>query len=86
VIIDASVHQRSLLRATRFNTVEPSFSTGLADAGVTLATEWRELARPARLADAVALCELLTRRDVPHPVVTDVCDLVRTTIATRELP
>ena len=61
---------------------EPSFSTGLADGGVTLPAGWREL---ARLADLGALCELLTRPDVPHAVVTDVCDLVRTTIASRDL-
>jgi aminoglycoside phosphotransferase (APT) family kinase protein len=62
---------------------EPAFSAGLADGGVTLPADWREL---SRLADLVALCELLTRPDVPHSVVIEVCDLVRTTIATCDLP
>jgi hypothetical protein len=62
---------------------EPAFATGLADGGVTLPADWHEL---ARLADLGALCELLTRPDVLHSVVIEVCDLVRTTIATRDLP
>lgn len=61
---------------------EPSFSTGLATGGVTLPAGWREL---ARLADLGALCELLTRPDVPDAVVTEVCDLVRTTISSRDI-
>jgi hypothetical protein len=33
----------------------------------------------ARLADLPALCELLTRDDVPDAVVAELCDLIRET-------
>jgi aminoglycoside phosphotransferase (APT) family kinase protein len=52
---------------------EPHFSRGLADAGVDLPDDWF---LRARLADLPALCELLTREDVPDAVVVELKDLI----------
>jgi hypothetical protein len=52
---------------------EPHFSRGLADAGVDLPDDWFFR---ARLADLPALCELLTREDVPDAVADELRDLI----------
>jgi aminoglycoside phosphotransferase (APT) family kinase protein len=52
---------------------EPHFSRGLIDAGWTPPDDWF---LRARLADLPALCELLTRDDVPDAIVDELCDLV----------
>jgi aminoglycoside phosphotransferase (APT) family kinase protein len=56
---------------------EPHFSRGLADAGVDLPDDWF---LRARLADLPALCELLTREDVPDAVVAELKDLIGETV------
>jgi aminoglycoside phosphotransferase (APT) family kinase protein len=57
---------------------EPHFSRGLADAGVDLPDDWF---LRARLADLPALCELLTREDVPDAVVAELKDLIGETVS-----
>jgi aminoglycoside phosphotransferase (APT) family kinase protein len=57
---------------------EPHFSRGLADAGVDLPDDWF---LRARLADLPALCELLTREDVPDAVVAELKDLIAETVS-----
>jgi aminoglycoside phosphotransferase (APT) family kinase protein len=52
---------------------EPHFSQGLMDAGWKAPTDWFE---QARLADLPALCELLTREDVPDAVVDELRKLI----------
>jgi len=56
---------------------EPAFSRGLADGGLALPADWLSI---ARVADLGALCELLTRSDVPDNVVAEVHELVLATI------
>ena len=53
---------------------EPHFSQGLIDGGWNAPAGWFEC---ARLADLPALCELLTRDDVPDEVVDELGDLLR---------
>jgi aminoglycoside phosphotransferase (APT) family kinase protein len=55
---------------------EPHFSRGLIDGGWDAPDDWFLC---ARLADLPALCELLTRDDVPDAVVAELCDLIRET-------
>ena len=57
---------------------EPHFSRGLADAGVDLPDDWF---LRARLADLPALCEVLTREDVPDVVVDGLRDLIGETVS-----
>jgi aminoglycoside phosphotransferase (APT) family kinase protein len=57
---------------------EPYFSRGLAEAGVDLPDDWF---LRARLADLPALCELLTREDVPDAVVAELIDLIGETVS-----
>jgi aminoglycoside phosphotransferase (APT) family kinase protein len=52
---------------------EPHFSRGLADCGCHLPDDWF---LRARLADLPALCELLTRDDVPEAVVGELRELI----------
>ncbi|HKE84413.1 MAG TPA: aminoglycoside phosphotransferase family protein [Vicinamibacterales bacterium] len=52
---------------------EPHFSRGLADGGWDAPDDWF---LRARLADLPALCELLTRDDVPEAVVEELRDLI----------
>jgi aminoglycoside phosphotransferase (APT) family kinase protein len=52
---------------------EPHFSRGLTDAGLDLPDDWF---LRARLADLPALCELLTREDVPDAIVAELKDLI----------
>jgi hypothetical protein len=56
-----------------FTDVSLYFSRGLADAGVDFPDDWF---LRARLADLPALCELLTREDVPDAVVVELKDLI----------
>ena len=55
---------------------EPHFSRGLIDGGWDAPDDWF---LRARLADLPALCELLTREDVPDAIVAELCDLIRQT-------
>jgi len=55
---------------------EPHFSRGLRDAGWQPPDDW--FIR-ARLADLPALCELLTRDDVPDEIVAELRDLIDAT-------
>lgn len=57
---------------------EPAFSRGLVDGGLVLEDDW--FAR-AREADLPALCELLSRDDVPDAVVVELKDLLRETMS-----
>lgn len=52
---------------------EPHFSRGLIDGGWKAPEDWFQR---ARLADLPALCELLTRDDVPDAVVDELRDLL----------
>jgi fructokinase len=56
---------------------EPHFSRGLIDGGWKPASEW--FVR-ARLADLPALCELLTRDDVPDAIVAELRELIAETL------
>jgi aminoglycoside phosphotransferase (APT) family kinase protein len=55
---------------------EPYFSRGLLDGGWLAPDDWF---LRARLADLPALCELLTRKDVPDAVVMELRDLLAAT-------
>jgi aminoglycoside phosphotransferase (APT) family kinase protein len=57
--------------------VEPHFSNGYREAGGTLPDAWRRLARQI---DLVALCDSLTRDDLPDEVVEDLVELVCATV------
>lgn len=56
---------------------EPHFSRGVIDGGLALPDDWRQR---ARLADLPALCELLTRVDVPESVVSELLGLIAATV------
>lgn len=56
---------------------EPYFSDAYLGAGGTLPPDWR---RMARLADLVALCEFLSRDELPDGFAAQVLCLVRTTV------
>jgi aminoglycoside phosphotransferase (APT) family kinase protein len=56
---------------------EPHFSRGVTDAGLVLPDDWRQR---VRLADLPALCELLTREDVPESVVSELLELISATV------
>lgn len=56
---------------------EPWFSRGLTDGGFALPARWLTM---ARVADLSALCELLTRTEVPDNVVTEIRDLILATV------
>jgi aminoglycoside phosphotransferase (APT) family kinase protein len=59
---------------------EPHFSRGCIDGGLALPDDWRQR---ARLADLPALCELLTREDVPESVVRELLDLIAATVQSQ---
>jgi aminoglycoside phosphotransferase (APT) family kinase protein len=61
--------------------LEPHFSTGFWDAGGALPDQWRELARAL---DLSALCDCLTRPDLPAGVVPELVELVAATIEKRD--
>jgi aminoglycoside phosphotransferase (APT) family kinase protein len=56
---------------------DPYFSRGLIDGGLALPDDWF---LRARLADLPALCELLTRDDVPNEIVAELRDLIAETV------
>jgi aminoglycoside phosphotransferase (APT) family kinase protein len=60
---------------------EPHFSSGFLEAGGNLPPNWRQL---ARLIDLTALCESLTHGGLPDAVVTELAELVRATIESRD--
>jgi aminoglycoside phosphotransferase (APT) family kinase protein len=60
---------------------EPHFSAGYIRAGGRLPHDWRRL---TRLIDLVALCESLTRDQLPDAVVPELVELVRATIEDRD--
>jgi len=60
---------------------EPHFSAGYASAGGDLPDEWRYL---TKLVDLVALCEMLTRDELPDGVATELVELVRATVEHRD--
>lgn len=60
---------------------EPHFSSGYLHAGGTLPDDWR---RRTRLVDLVALCEMLTRDQLPDAVVTELVEIVRATVEDRD--
>jgi aminoglycoside phosphotransferase (APT) family kinase protein len=62
---------------------EPAFSQGYRDAGGVLPDDWRQLARTV---DLTALCELLTRDEVPPDVVAEVVGMVEATLDGRDPP
>jgi len=60
---------------------DPYFSRGLVDGGFPLPDDWF---LRARLADLPALCELLTRDDVPDSIVAELRDLVSETLGVAD--
>ncbi|HEV2689944.1 MAG TPA: phosphotransferase [Bryobacteraceae bacterium] len=60
---------------------EPHFSTGYLEAGGKLPTNWRYL---AKVLDLTALCESLTREDLPDSVTIELVELLRATIERRD--
>jgi aminoglycoside phosphotransferase (APT) family kinase protein len=61
--------------------IEPHFSTGFAHAGGNLPGNWRYL---AKVIDLVALCESLSRDELPESVTTELVELVRATVERRD--
>jgi aminoglycoside phosphotransferase (APT) family kinase protein len=61
--------------------IEPHFSTGYLHAGGTLQEGWRRL---ARLVDLAAICESLTRDQLPDTVVEELVEFVRATVENRD--
>jgi aminoglycoside phosphotransferase (APT) family kinase protein len=61
--------------------VEPHFSTGYLQAGGTLPDGWRRL---ARLVDLTAICESLTRDQLPDTIIAELVELVHATIDNRD--
>ena len=61
--------------------VEPHFSRGFSEGGGTLREDWRNL---ARVIDLTALCERLTRDELPEEIERELLDLVRATIEDRD--
>ena len=60
---------------------ERHFSRGFVEGGGKLPEDWRCL---GRVVDLVALCEALTRDELPEPVVVELVELVRATVEDRE--
>jgi aminoglycoside phosphotransferase (APT) family kinase protein len=58
---------------------EPHFSRGLLEGGWEPTSDWF---LRARLADLPALCELLTRDDVPDVIVAELSELIAETVST----
>lgn len=61
--------------------LEPHFSAGYMSAGGRLPSNWL---RRARLLDLIALCESLTRAQLPEDVITELIELVRSTVEDRD--
>ena len=62
---------------------EPTFSQAYRDAGGELPDDWRQA---ARVVDLTALCDLLTRDEVPRDVVDEVTAMVEATLDDRDPP
>lgn len=60
--------------------VEPHFSRGFHEGGGTLREDWKQL---ARVIDLGALCEHLTRDELPEDVELELLELIRATIEDR---
>jgi len=60
---------------------EPHFSSGYLHAGGNLPDGWRRL---ARLVDLAALCESLTRGQLPDTIIAELIELVRATVENRD--
>jgi aminoglycoside phosphotransferase (APT) family kinase protein len=63
--------------------VEPHFSRGFSEGGGTLPDDWRRL---ARVIDLTALCEQLTRDELPVDVERELVELVQATLDDRDPP
>lgn len=61
--------------------IEPHFSQGYLEEGGLLPPDWL---RMARLVDMIALCESLTRDELPADVIAELTELVRSTIEDRD--
>jgi hypothetical protein len=61
--------------------VEPSFSEGFLAGGGTLPPNWRDLARAV---DLMALCEFLTRPELPESIVPELVELIAGTAEGRD--
>lgn len=61
--------------------IEPHLSTGFISAGGSLPSNWLRL---ARLLDLIALCESLTRDELPGDVVAELAELICSTIEDRD--
>jgi len=61
--------------------VEPHFSTGYCAAGGRLPEDWRRL---ARILDLTALCESLTRDQLPDEISVELVELVRAIVEDRD--
>lgn len=62
---------------------EPTFSQAYREAGGELPEDWREV---ARVVDSTALCDLLTRDEVPRDIVDEVTAMVEASLAGRDAP
>ncbi len=60
---------------------EPHFSTGFLEGGGALPADWR---RCSRVVDLTALCESLTRDELPDTVAVELVELVRATVENRD--
>jgi aminoglycoside phosphotransferase (APT) family kinase protein len=63
--------------------VEPHFSQGFIAGGGRLREDWRDL---SRVIDLTALCESLTKDELPADVERELLDLVQATIENRDPP
>jgi aminoglycoside phosphotransferase (APT) family kinase protein len=57
--------------------MQPHFAAGFREGGGALPENWRSL---ARVLDLTALCDVLTRRDLPEAVVAELVELVVATM------
>jgi aminoglycoside phosphotransferase (APT) family kinase protein len=60
---------------------EPHFSAGYLHAGGALPRDWRRLARAL---DVAAICESLTRDQLPDRAIAELIELVRATVENRD--
>jgi aminoglycoside phosphotransferase (APT) family kinase protein len=58
--------------------LEPHFTNGFTGGGGKLPSDWRRL---SKVIDLVALCEILTRPQLPEDVLVEVAGMVRETVA-----
>jgi aminoglycoside phosphotransferase (APT) family kinase protein len=60
---------------------EPHFSAGYLDAGGALPLDWRRLSRAL---DVAAICESLTRGQLPDRAIAELVELIRATVEDRD--